>query len=504
MRKRIISGLLAAAMALSLTACGGNSSEAGNSGADNSGSGSEATEINICMPNIYDISQLDQIQEKVNEITTEKYGLKAKLTYVDFGNWAQQSTALLTSDEADLIMVYGTPLLTYVKNGQLYDMTDLYANANDDFVSAIKDLIPEDVVNTCRIDGKLYALPNVRNQGDAIMLQMDSKIAEEYGVTPGDDWSLDDVDTFLAWCKENYPDRYGIVPQGNTMMSNAGWTYDGLGDIDLVGVIGIDGEDTTVHSLYEDDGFLDLTSHTDYWYQQGYMMADALSNTETGSAMIANGKAVSCMNNGQYLKEDVKGLTANGLTSVFICPAFASTTTITGLCWGINANSKNPEKAFEMMELLYYDKDVATLLLNGIEGQNYVVNEDGTASFPEGTDATNCGYGAMEEQWLFPNMTLGYPIDYRGTDGSELMKKFNSSIQHSAGFGFVFDTSNVIDEYTACCAVYDKYYAALMLGATGDYEATLEAAKQAMKDAGEDVVIAEKQKQFDEWLAAQK
>ena len=49
------------------------------------------------------------------------------------GNWQQQSNLLFTSDEADVIAVFMTPLSTYVKNGQLEDLTDYYANASDEF-----------------------------------------------------------------------------------------------------------------------------------------------------------------------------------------------------------------------------------------------------------------------------------------------------------------------------------------------------------------------------------
>ena len=39
------------------------------------------------------------------------------------------------------------------------------------------------------------------------------------------------------------------------------------------------------------------------------------------------------------------------------------------------------------MEILYTDKDVCTLLADGIEGTHYVVNDDGTISFPEGKNS---------------------------------------------------------------------------------------------------------------------
>ena len=90
------------------------------------------------------------------------------------------------------------------------------------------------------------------------------------------------MDELLGRINEAYPDRYTIVPQGSSKMSNGGWTWDGLGDISFIGVIEAGQEDYTVQNLLETDSFKEFTSHTRSWYENGYMMQDCLSNTETG------------------------------------------------------------------------------------------------------------------------------------------------------------------------------------------------------------------------------
>ena len=155
-----------------------------------------------------------------------------------------------------------------------------------------------------------------------------------------------------------------------------------------------------------------------------------------------------------------------------------------------------------MMEVLFYDEDVVRLLVNGIEGEHYVLNEDGTASYPEGEDYNNCGWGAMTESFLFPNKTLSYPRQEDGADYYENLYEFTSSCYRTPAFGFFFDSSNVTDEYSACCNVMSKYYDALMLGAV-DPDEILPQATEELKAAGLDKVIAEKQSQLDAWLAQQ-
>lgn len=151
------------------------------------------------------------------------------------------------------------------------------------------------------------------------------------GVEAGSFMTLDEVDELLGRINEAYPDRYTIVPQGSSKMSNGGWTWDGLGDISFIGVIEAGQEDYTVQNLLETDPFKEFTSHTRSWYENGYMMQDCLSNTETGSSMIRNGKASTCFDNGAYYSDlDYHN---SGIVRVQLTTAKADTTTISGMCW---------------------------------------------------------------------------------------------------------------------------------------------------------------------------
>jgi len=73
----------------------------------------------------------------------------------------------------------------------------------------------------------------------------------------------------------------------------------------------------------------------------------------------------------------------------------------------------------------------------------------------------------------------------------------------SKAFGFSFDTTDVADQYTACLNIMDKYYVALMCGAL-DVESTIAQANSEFENAGLKDIIEAKQKQLDEYLAADK
>ena len=69
--------------------------------------------------------------------------------------------------------------------------------------------------------------------------------------------------------------------------------------------------------------------------------------------------------------------------------------------------------------------------------------------------------------------------------------------------GFIWDSSSVMNQVTACNNVASEYRTALSWGAIDPAE-NLPKYIQALKDAGIDEIIAEKQKQLNEFLAKKK
>lgn len=78
--------------------------------------------------------------------------------------------------------------------------------------------------------------------------------------------------------------------------------------------------------------------------------------------------------------------------------------------------------------------------------------------------------------------------------------EFNNNAIQSKALGFVFDSTAVKTEMAAVKAVMDEYRLSLENG-TIDPKENLPKFRQALKDAGIDTVIAEKQRQLDEWSA---
>ena len=154
-----------------------------------------------------------------------------------------------------------------------------------------------------------------------------------------------------------------------------------------------------------------------------------------------------------------------------------------------------------MLNLMYIDPDVTNLLIFGIEGTHwqFLDEENDIIGYVDGVDTTNTNYTPVLG-WMWPNQFVGHIWVGDEPDVWEVLDTFNKNSTPSMALGFVFDNAAVKNEVTACTAVVDKYYNSLMCGSI-DPETALPQFNQELKDAGIDNIVAEKQRQLDEWNA---
>ena len=224
-------------------------------------------------------------------------------------------------------------------------------------------------------------------------------------------------------------------------------------------------------------------------------MQDVLSTTESWSTLVPSGRAFCDFDAGAYpngtTTEDSK------FYNLTLYPNWSAANCAVRLGWGIAGNCKNPEAAFTLLQATYMDPDVCNLLSYGIEGENYIVDENGKANFPEGVtlenDTWTLGFVAG---WALPNMMGALP-GYSSVDGHfEMIREYDKNAEQSGCMGVVFDSTNVADQYTACINAYNKYYAAILAG-TLETETAIAQFKAELEASGEAEVIAEKQAQID-------
>lgn len=236
------------------------------------------------------------------------------------------------------------------------------------------------------------------------------------------------------------------------------------------------------------------------WVQEGLMMPDGANTDESYATYISSGVGFGTftpIKAGFEAEETRKCGVEMAAVELY---AAHSTTSMVNACWAIAGNSEQPDKAMQMLNLMYTNSDVANLLINGIEGKNYKIVDESNKiiNYADGIDSSTTDYSVVG--WAWPNEQITYVWEGDDADVWNQLGEFNASAHSSPAKGFLFNNENVLNEVTACNNIVAKYQNGLITGCLNPDEAIPEMT-QELKAAGIDTIIAEKQAQFDAWLA---
>lgn len=440
-------------------------------------------------------SETESVEQAVSEITKD-YGFKVSFIPIEIANTSTQLNLLLSGGDSTLDVYMAGSGITYgtvVNNGQALDLTDLLADYSDE----MKKALGEDVYNAGLIGGKLYGVAHLLDQASTPVYNLRGDIASKYGYKNGDKIDLAELNELFAKIHADYPDTPLIGPM-NGVPNIGDSRVDKLGD--NLGVLGNYGQDTKVIDYYSSDYFKELVGYFKTWSENGYYIPDILNVTDAPSDYIPNGKCFGCF--AGHFSAEMNGIWASqnygcDMASLQIYPDATAVTPWAYEC--VNPACAHPKEAATLIYLLATNSDIENLIINGIEGQDYQVLDDGSAAYVDGKDVASTGW-CMGYSWTAVNSTISIPFNYPADYYDQLLAA-NANAKKSKAFGCQFDETSVSDQITACTNVVNQYYNALEGGAVTDFDATLEEFTSALKSSGIDDIIACKQQQLDAYLA---
>ncbi len=487
-------------------------SEVNSSGGTDEGSASgssvsdfsdeEPYTIKIMMFGDADTEQCKAVSEAISEITREKINAEVEITRIGFGTYATQlNLALSAQEDLDLFNAMTSNVVTLANSGQIMPLTELLNTCGQETLAAI----PEADWKAMSVGDEIYALPTNCDKGYQLGFNMRKDIVDELGISIEDIKDFDDLHDMLVKVKAAYPDMYPVVPDGQSMWNYQ--YYDTLGEqygasfgvLDL----SVDPQSTTVVNLYETDMYREWAERIYQWAQEGLVMPDASSNTESRTSLIHSGKAFGGFTQVKPGFDEEQSISTGYEMVTWTYSDTITTTTTSGTPWCLSNSSQDPERAMAFLNLMYTDPEISNLVINGIEGIHYEFKDkaQGIIGYPEGVGSTNVGYSRLA--WGWPNEQISYVWETDKPTVWEELGAFNAGMNLSPAKGFTFDNAAVLNQVTACTNVTQQYDAAIK-GGSLDPATAIDEFNAALKAAGIDDIIAEKQKQLDEWLAAQK
>ncbi len=512
MKKRIIAMLLAMIMLLGAAACGGGQSgkdtAAGNGGDTKStkaetqkeGGNEEMAELVVAFRTTGSVPEegdLARVEAAINEITREKINCEIKLLIVQTAAFQQQMTLMLSGDEK-LDVLNATPELvaTAAAAEQLRDISSLL----EEYGQGIKSVMDDDFLACGKFEGSQYCIPVLCDTSLGLgYYVMRKDIVDELGIDVEQIKSYEDLTEAFALVHEKYPDMTVVAPKGaGVSFLRYSCEWDKLGD--NFGVLDNYGQDELeVVNLFETDTYRRFVDVMRDWYLKGYISPDVANSAESGPAQMKAGTLFS------YAISNKPGINTqesmdSGREVVGAQVINTITWTANNAQWTIPENCEYPEKAMQFIDLMYTDADLLNCITYGIEGEDYVIHEDGRIGYPEGKDITTVGYSQASMLWGMGNEFNAHVWETNAPDIWEQTKEWNKTGLVSKAFGFVFNSNPVANEKASVQNVYNQYTMSLECGIV-DPDSILDEMNEKLKAAGLDKIIKEKQRQLDLWAA---
>jgi len=440
----------------------------------------------------------EEIEAAMNAYLLNKINAKIDLIPIDWGPWDDKINLMVASREkVDILFTaQWNKHAVNVSKGAFLEIDELMEQYGQGILQSLDPVF----LAGAKINGKNYAVPTNKELAGQGGIVYRSDIADELGIDMSKVKTIEDLDAVYQIILTKKP---GMIPlymkQGETFNAHYFGNFDALGDTSIPGIILKDEESTKVMPAYEVDRYVNTLRMTRQFFQKGYINKDAATNQTMNNDALRSGDVFSitaALKPGMDEELAIQtGLTGK-LAQLALNVKTIATSETAGSMLAISTTSQDPARAMMFINLLHTDPYLNNLLNYGIEGKHYLKVNENVIKPTELTKDYHPG-----SNWMFGNQFLNYVWDTEDPDKWDNFREFNQNAKLSPGLGFVFDGSAVRAEIAAVVNVDRQYQTALETGSV-DIDKVLPEYTEKLKAAGIEKIVAEKQAQFDQFLAS--
>lgn len=475
--KKIIATALAATIACSFAGCKPKNEEVKNDG----------NPTLIWYLNTSNQADAPKVMERINEIIEPEIGAKLEIKFIDGGAYNEKMNMTMASgSEYDLCFTgYVNNYNNAVKMGGLQPIKEII----DKETPQLWDLIPEYAWKSITMNDNVYAVPNVQLFAMPTAVFIDKEMTEKYNFDYNSIKSIRDMVPFFESIKANEPDKYAYQPSFGV----GPWMLDyepvmvGMNEL----VIRKDDENCKVVKRYETPEYIEAVNTLSEWYKKGYIRKDVAS-ADGDDAMAYEKTLAYSASYKPGIEADAKKTRGRDFVAKPLAEGYITSNLCLQTLTGVSATSKNPEKAVKLLYMLHSNKELYNTLCHGIEGTHYKKLDENTYS-----PNKDSGY-YLTCDWALGNQFNSYILEGKEKDVWEQSEKLNNEATQSRLLGFNFNTENVVNEISRCTAILDEYTG--LENGSVDVDVTLKAFSRKLDEAGINTIIAELQKQIDEFI----
>lgn len=441
------------------------------------------------------------VQDAINEISVKEAGVEIEFKPVSIFDIPSTCPMWIGGGEQiDLMAVAFTSLEPYITQNMIQPL-DQWKELAPAAWELAETYPLFDINNTGSVYGMGPTAPLVGKAGGYLIAVEDLEAAN-LSYEDGQMITLDELGEIFAAIKAAKPD---VTPCGVTGAADrADFTFvcDPLGVSLVTGVLmGLDS--TEVVNVYATPEYKSYLEHVRSWYEKGYILKDAATSDISMDDLSVSGALSGYFSSAEAgQRNTLENKTGREyIRLMFVEPYRPADSGTVGCYYTVPVTAKEPEAAMRFMNLMYKDSRLANLLIWGIEGKHYVVTDEetGVIAYPEGVDASNNTYSYG--LGLYGNQLNVYTMG-QSTKAEDEVWTATAMKRQTKGYGFCYDASAMTNQIIAVEAVVKEYTPALTTG-SAELETTYAEFLRKLEDNGINEIIADKQAQFDAWLAEQ-
>ena len=432
---------------------------------------------------------LGMVNEKLNEVLSEKYGFTVDYRKLDWNIYGDKITDYLNLNEKmDVVFASSVQQGDYVgnaRNGAWYPLDDFLEGEG----RALYETIPEIWWEGARINGHIYGVPTSKEMSAVEQWMYSKELVDKYQIDIESIERLEDLEPVFAEIKEKEPEY--TVMELNQYSSNF-WTvygYEYIIDYQIPLMVNSLDENVELFNIMETEEGEQVLRTLRKYYLAGYINRDApIRESQT----LQKGEKVFWRHaqGGPYAELEWSKQRGYEVTAKIMGPVIINTESLRGAYMCVNASSDEPEEACRFLMAVNTDEEVRNLLAYGIEGEHYTLTGDGQAEVQKDTYA---GINYTQGNYFLLHTRTDQPLDLW-----EKFREFNDSAIPSETLFFEMDTSEIEEEIAAVRKVAEKFYPALMTGSV-DVDEYLPLYREELRNAGIEKIREELQKQLTQW-----
>jgi len=310
------------------------------------------------------------------------------------------------ANQLDIVYIQGEEMYNkYIENGWIVALDEYLGSTG----SLLNDYISTTLMSGVKVDGQTFAIPNNVKMGEYTYMLIDKELADDFKYTYDSFADITDCEYFLEDVKNSRPNTLPIASTFDECMNLFVWYWninveedfelgyqysvDTTNKPSVLGCVYGDSADIgrgkielKFENLFANEEYTDILRILKSYEYDGLYKTE--NDTREGAAISfmtgtyaikkqafyddkGNEKDASDLSYGVYTDEDGK--------SYYVYVAKypqAESSALYGNMFAVSANSKNTESCMKVLTALNTNSKLKNLLQYGIEGVNYVINED--------------------------------------------------------------------------------------------------------------------------------